>query len=167
MIKLEDRINILKLGLENHDTFGDSELKIQLKDLKVLNENMLCCLFYPYSTNSIDVKIEIGAIMGFISGFFKGDELDGVSFAYYTVRAYDKSNKEILFAISSKETAELIEKGNSVEWLKSTIFQENTYDFRLCQAKRIISEIENSLREKTNKVLSQFWSKLVKQDIRE
>jgi len=164
MYKLVDIINILKFGLENRDKFGDSEKKIQLKDLKVLNENTLCCLFYPYSTNSIDVKVEIGAIMGFFSGFFKGDEFDGVSFAYYAVRAFDKSDKEILYAISSKDTAELIGKGNSIDWLKSTIFQENTDDYRLSQAKRIISEIENSLREIVKKVLNSnfghdWWNK--------
>jgi len=38
-------------------------------------------------------------------------------------------------------------KGNSLDWMKSSIFQENTEDYRLSVAKKQISEIENALRE--------------------
>lgn len=138
---------IIRMGLENLDAFEGGQKKVKVKNIGVMNKNTLICEFMPYSQISLDVKIEIGTIMSFFYGFLKEDEFKNVDFKYFAVRAYGQNGDEILYAISSKETAATIGKGNSIDWLKSTWFQENTPDYRLSIAKRIISEIETALRE--------------------
>jgi hypothetical protein len=164
MFRLQKVIEITKLGLENLDTLSEGSKKIRVINVSVINEDTLCCDFYSNSDNSIDIKMEIATIMGFFSGFFRNDGFEGISFANYAVKAFDRNNVELIYAISSKSTAELIGKGNSINWLKSTLFQENTADYRLAQTKRIIAEIENCLRELVKTKLHQqfgdnWWDK--------
>lgn len=147
MNKLEDIIGIMKFGLENLDIICNGGKKVRVIDIFIVNEDTLCCNFFPYTENSLDIKVEIASIMGFLNGIFRNDEYQGISFSHYAVKAFDRNNVELIYAISSKTTAELIGTGNSIDWLKSTLFQENTDDYRLAQSKRIISEIENCLRE--------------------
>lgn len=153
----------LKSGLENFDLLVESRKKVFVKDLAILNENTIECKFYSYSENSIDVKAEIATIIGFMHGFLKEDSFENLEITYYAARAYDKNDIEILSALSYKDTAKLIGHGNSIDWLKSTLFIENTNDYRLGIAKRIISEIEISLRYIIDSILSEkygndWWS---------
>lgn len=150
-------ITWLKSGLENFDIFVQSRKKVLVKDLAILNENTIECKFYSYSENSIDIKSEIALIIGFMYGFLKDGSFENLEISYYAVRAYDKNDIEILNALSFKDTAKLIGQGNSIDWLKSTLFVENTKDYRLGIAKRIISEIENSLRHVIVNVLSKKY----------
>jgi len=164
MVRLQDIIGIIKFGLENLATLSEGSKKVRVIDVSIINVDTLCCEFYSNSANSIDIKMEIISIMGFFNGFFRNDGFEGISFAYYAVKAFDRNNVELLYAISSKSTAELIGKGNSIDWLKSTLFQENTDDYRLAQSKRIIAEIENCLRELVRKKLHEqfgdnWWDK--------
>lgn len=161
-INLSSIINTIKLGLENLDKLNGSKQKIRVKDINLMNEDSLVCEFYPYKENSTDNKIEISTIMGFFNGFFRDDPYDGIRFKYYTARAYDKDDVELLYALSSKESAEQIGKGNSIDWMKSTIFQENTNDYQLAIAKKIISKIEITFRKVIKDVLSKkIWCRLV------
>lgn len=153
----------LKTGLENYDILVESRKKVSMKDLTILNENTIECKFYSYSENSIDVKGEIATIIGFMYSFLKEDSFENLEICYYAARAYDKNDIEILNALSYKDAAKLIGQGNSIDWLKSTLFTENTNDYRLGMAKRIISEIENSLRHIIESVLfekygSDWWN---------
>jgi len=127
--------------------FSNNCKEINVKDVYLLNEDTLCCDFYPVSRNSYDIKLEIAPIMGCFNGIFRDMNYENVNLLNYAVRAFDENNNEILYALSTKTAAELIGKGGSIEWLASTFFQINTEDFRLSQAKQIISEIENGLRE--------------------
>ncbi|MFA8433399.1 MAG: YecA family protein [Marinifilaceae bacterium] len=140
-------ISFLKNGLKNINAVNKEVENISVKEIKLLNGKTLECQFYALLDNSIDVKTEISSVMGVLHGFFKDDSFENMRIDYYAVRAYDKSDNEIMYAISSKESASLIGNGNSIEWLKSTIFQENTKDYRLAIAKRQISDIENALRK--------------------
>ncbi|MGO4906305.1 SEC-C domain-containing protein [Flavobacterium sp. W20_MBD1_R3] len=153
----------LKSGLENYDKLLESRKKILVKGLTILNENTIECKFYSYSENSIDVKGEIATIIGFMHGFLKEDSFENLKINYYAARAYDKNDIEILNALSYKDTAKQIGQGNSIDWLKSTLFTENTNDYRLGIAKRIISEIEISLRYAIESILfekygSDWWN---------
>lgn len=177
-ITISSILDILKFGLQNLDILTDDTRKVQVKEISILNKDSIECKIFPYKTNSIDIKLEIGTIMGFLYGFFKDDSFsDTLKPDYFAVRAYNEQEKEILYAISSIETAGLISNGNSIDWLKSTLFQENTADYRLGIAKKQISEIENSLRYIIVDILSSkykydWWnnsvggklSKLVKSD---
>jgi hypothetical protein len=156
-ITLSSLIKTIKLGLENLDKLNGSKQKIRVREIKLMNEDTLVCEFYPYKENSTDIKIEIATIMGFFNGFFRDDPYDGIRFRYYAVRAYDKEDIELLYALSSKASAEQIGTGNSIDWMKSTIFQENTNEYRLGIAKKIISEIEITFREVIKDILSKKY----------
>ena len=152
-VSIESILSVLKLGLENLDALQGADKKVKVKELSIMNLDTLSCQFYSYSDNSTDIKVEIATIMGFFNGFFKDDSFENVDFKNYAARAFDENDKELLYAISSKQAAQLIGDGNSIDWLKSTLFQENTSDYRLGIAKRIISEIENSLRTAVKDIL--------------
>ncbi len=153
-IPLDSIISFIRFGLENLDALEGSDKKVRVKEISIINIDTLQCQFYSYSENSIDIKVEIVTIMGFFNGFFKDDSFANVDFKHYAVRAYDQTDKELLYALSSKKTAQLLGEGNSIEWLKSTLFQENTNDYRLGIAKRIISEVENTIRHVVKDILS-------------
>lgn len=147
MITIENLTQIVSAGLKTIHIFNDRCKAIKLKDVSLLNEDTLCCSFYPIAKNSNDIKLEIASIMGFFNGFFRDTKYENINLNYYVVRAYDIEDNEILNALSTKLATEYIAKGRSIEWLKLTLFQENPEDYRLSQAKQIISEIENGLRE--------------------
>lgn len=152
--KIEDKefsvskiLSLLKTALQNLNLVDKEVSNVAVKKVDLLNNKTLECQFYANSNNSIDIKIEAGAVMGALHGFFKDDSFKNIQLNYYTVRAFNKENVELMYVISSKEVAALVGQGNSLDWMKSSIFQENTLDYRLSVAKRQISEIENALRE--------------------
>jgi hypothetical protein len=152
--KIEDKefsipgiLSLLKTALQNLNIVDKEVSNVAVKKVDLLNNKTLECQFYANSNNSIDVKIEAAAVMGAIHGFFKDDSFKNMQLNYYAVRAFDKQDSELMYVISSKEVAALIGQGDSVDWMKSSIFQENTTDYRLSVAKKQISEIENALRK--------------------
>lgn len=144
---VDEIISFLEIGLKNINTVNSKVSNISVKQIKILNGKTLECQFYAETENSIDVKAEISSVMGALHGFFKDDSFKNIRLDYYAVRAYNNSDIEIMYAISSKESAALIGNGKAIDWMKSTIFQENTKDYRLAIAKRQISDIENALRK--------------------
>ncbi len=147
MITVKNLTIMVKGTLKTLHFFNSDCKEINIKDVYLLNEDTLCCDFYPVSENSYDIKLEMAPILGCFNSFFRNKQYENINLKNYAVRAYDKEDNEVLYAISSKAKAELIGEGGSIEWLTSAFFQENTADFRLGQAKQIISEIENGLRE--------------------
>lgn len=147
MITIDNLTEVVNFGLKTIHIFNINCKEVNVKNVSIINEDTLCCSFYPRSRKSNDIKLEIASIMGFLNGLFREANYENININYYAVRAYDNHDIEILNALSTKEAAEYIGKGRSIEWLKLTLFQENTDDYRLSQAKQIISEIENGLRE--------------------
>lgn len=147
MITIENLTKMVSGALKTLHFFNSNCKEINVKDVYLLNEDTLCCDFYPVSRNSYDIKLEMAPILGCFNSYFRNKQYENVNLKNYAIRAYDGEENEILYAISSKTKAELIGEGGSIEWLTSAFFQENTEDFRLGQAKQIISEIENALRE--------------------
>ncbi len=147
MITIENLTLMVSATLKTMYIFNNNFKAINVKDVYLINEDTLCCDFYPTSRNSYDIKLELAPIMGCFNSIFRDNQYQNVNLRNYAVRAYDEDDNELLYALSTKNAAELIGKGGSVEWLTSTYFQINTEDFRLTQAKQIISEIENGLRE--------------------
>ncbi|MGX1639952.1 hypothetical protein [Sphingobacterium sp. NPDC055431] len=152
LITRKNLISFIKLCIESNHMFNTNSPKYKIKDLKVKNVDTLECTFYSKSSESLEIKKEIAGIMGYFNGFFRNNDYINIEFKYYCVSAIDEDNNELLYAISSKQTAELIGK-NGIEWLKLTYFQENTNDYRIAQAKVLIAEVENTLRETICKVL--------------
>ena len=140
-------LSFLEVGLKNINSVNRNVPNIAVKQIRLLNSKTLECQFYAKFENSLDIKTEISSIMGALHGFFKDDSFENLKLNYYAVRAYDQSDNEILYALSSIEAAAMIGNGNVIDWMKSTIFQENTKDYRIGIAKRQIYEIENSLRK--------------------
>lgn len=140
-------LSLLKTALQNLNIVNKEVSNVSVKKVDVLNNKTLECQFYAKSDNSIDVKIEAGEVMGALHGFFKDDSFKNIKLDYYAVRAFNNEDSEIMYVISSKNVAALVGQGNSLDWIKSSIFQENTTDYRLSVAKKQISEIENALRE--------------------
>lgn len=149
MITIENLTQMVSGTLKTIHIFNNNCKQINVKNVSLLNEDTLYCEFYPTSKNSNDIKLEISSIMGCFNGIFRNNQYENVNLKNYAVKAYDKNDNEILYALSTKSTAELIGKEKSIEWFMQTLFQENTEDYRLAQAKQIISEIENGLREIT------------------
>jgi hypothetical protein len=143
----------LKTGLEHLDTFQDNVKNVNVKQITLMNEDTLLCEFYPLGLHSFEVKQEMAVIMSFLSAFFKDDPYEGIYFRYFASRALDQQEDELMYSVSSRASAATISNGNSIEWLRTTLFQENTHDYRLSRAKTIISDIENAIRTVIKKIL--------------
>jgi len=131
----------------------------------VLNNSVIQCQFYPYAEESIDIKNEIVFIMGFLASFFRA-EFRLKNIQNFAVQAYSEEDVEIMYALSPLQAADWISEGRAIEWLKNTLFQENTVDHRMMIAKRQISWLENSLREVIAKICTQnfgnnWWNNCV------
>ncbi len=127
--------------------FKQSEQKIRVKSVKLLNNMALSCEFYPYATTSADIKVEIGGIMSFLAVFLKDTPSLPITINDLAVSAYTTDDEQIMYAMSSIATAELITQEKPLEWLANTYFQDASEDFRQSRAKTLISEIENALRK--------------------
>ena len=154
-VSISQICDLVKNGLKQKSLHSNSGTeKFRIKSVKLMNNNMILCEFYPYSKSTMDIKTEIGYIMSFLYSFFNNNEFVPSEIQNFGVRAYFKSEEEVMYAISSKETCKYISEGKPIEWLKNTIFQDNSDDFRMTQAKSKISEIENSLRKVVCRILS-------------
>ncbi len=153
-ISTKELLGLIRFGLENLNALENNSKKINTKGIGILNNSTIECKFYPYSQFSIDIKSEIARIMEFIYSFLNDNVFWNKKTNYIAIRAYDKNENEIIYAISSFQNAKFIANGKTIEWLNGTIFQDNTKEYRLSIAKKQISEIENSLRHVINNVLS-------------
>lgn len=59
---IENLLSIIKFTLKNMGLINPELKNIQIKELKVNNEDTLCCQFYPYSSSSLEIKREICGI---------------------------------------------------------------------------------------------------------
>ncbi|HYG15585.1 MAG TPA: hypothetical protein VEC12_07505, partial [Bacteroidia bacterium] len=137
--------SFMKLGLTSLEIISPGAKTINVKDLKLINDNSIECHFYTKYNNSIDIKTEVSTIVGFLYGFTKNTIYNGIKIKYFSTKAYDTFDTEVMYSISHLNSAKLISDGDSMDWLKSTLFQENTSEYRLGLAKKMIYEIENSL----------------------
>jgi hypothetical protein len=104
----------------------------------------------------MEIKVEIGFIMSMIVAFWRDNPHVPQDIRSFAGRAFNSQNEELMYAISSRETAELMCEGKSIEWIQNTIFHDNSDDHRVTLAKRQISEIENALRKVVCEVLTKF-----------
>lgn len=172
MLPLPQLFQFIKSSLETQSAVpNDQNKKIRVKNVNIINDDTLLCEFYPYSNKSMDIKLEIGFIMPLLASFWKGNHHVPQNIQNFAVRAFSDQDEELMYAISSRESAELMGEGEPIEWLQKTIFQDNSDDHRVTIAKRQISEIENALREVICDVLNknygaQWWNNRVGRRIR-
>lgn len=146
-ISTDELLKIIHFGLENLATLAPKLKSIRVKNVSLSSVNTILCEFYSNFTRALEVKQEIGPLIGFLSGLLKDDIYKDIKINYFAVKAYSDNDTELLFAISTRAAATAAGEGNSIEWLKNTYFQENTPDYRLSRAKTFVSDIENSLRK--------------------
>ncbi len=153
IITLKNMTDTAKLHLNTLATGVDSTKKIVVKSIDMMN-SILVATFYPNSRDSIGIKIEACQIIAYLSSLFDGEEkLGEFGITHFSVRGLDDNDDEIMYAISSKESAQFARNGQSVEWLTHTLFQDNTDETRLSQAKTMISRVEKGLRSIISHVL--------------
>ncbi|BAP54805.1 hypothetical protein THII_0508 [Thioploca ingrica] len=162
---IHDLCEVASLGLSQQSAYPDENKKIKIKKLSLLNNSVIQCQFYPYAEESIDIKNEIAFIMDFLASFFRA-EFRLKNIQNFAVQAYSEEDVEIMYALSSLQAADWISEGRAIEWLRNTLFQENTVDHRMMIAKRQISWLENSLREVIAKICTQnfgnnWWNNCV------
>ncbi len=167
---IHDLCEAASLGLSQQSAYTDENKKIKIKKISWLNNSIVECQFYPYAKESNDIKSEIAFIMGFLASFFN-EEFRLKELKNFAVRAYLEKDKEIMYAISSIQAADWISEGRAIEWLKNTLFEENTADHRMFLAKRQISWLENAIREVIAKICTKnfgkdWWDKCISDDIR-
>ena len=166
-MSLDQVFQFLKDGIENESPDqSHPDRKCRVKGIRIINNDTVVCEFYPYSTKSMEIKVEIGSIMPMIVAFWRDNPHVPQDIRNFAVRAFNSQNEELMYAISSRETAELMCEGKSIEWIQNTIFQDNSDDHRVTLAKRQISEIENALRVIVCEVLAnsrgpQWWDQYV------
>lgn len=141
--------------------------KFRIKSIELLNVETLVCKFFALSSDPVMIKGELYSIMKAMAHFLK-EEFNQDFIKYYAVQAVDKDEDELFYAITSKMVAL---KNDPLEWSKSSQIVENTPEFRIGQAKRKISEIENASRSLICSILesksSNWWNELVPEKSRE
>jgi len=153
IITLKNMTDTAKLHLNTLASGVDSTKKIVVKSIDMMN-SILVATFYPNSRDSIGIKIEACQIIAYLSGLFDGEEkLGEFGITHFSARGLDDNDDEIMYAVSSKESARFARNGQSVEWLTHTLFQDNTDENRLSQAKTMISRVEKGLRSIISHVL--------------
>ena len=159
---ISEILNLLKesLSIKHYFDVSNTEKKLEIKKVNLLNNsNIIECHYYSNLNNSFDIKIEMGGIMSFISSFLKDDinNILGKDVLFFAIRAFNKSDQELMYVICSKKDAKLITEGNAIEWMKLCHFQENTNDYRISIAKKQIYEIEQGLRILVSRTLNNFY----------
>jgi hypothetical protein len=146
-ITLEGFLSLVQTGLEHVNLFAAGAEKVNVKAVTLVNGgDTILVEFYARHSKSFDIKVEIGFIMSFLSGLLKDDLYKDNSIKMFGVKAFSPDDVEILYAVNTKAGAAASADGNSIGWLKTTLFQENTPDYRLARAKTMISEMETGLR---------------------
>jgi hypothetical protein len=140
-------LGLVKFALENLGILSDRVKSINVKDIRLMNGgDTLVCDYYSRHAQSLDIKMEMAGIMGCLNGLFKGDPYDCVTIDYFSAIAYNDQGEEMMSVVSSRVAASSVST-NSIEWVRTSMFTENTSDYRLSRAKSIISDIENALRQ--------------------
>lgn len=148
---IDTLLSLIKNGIEKMDLFAPGANASKVKNVLLANGGDTVVVgFYAKHRRSLDIKTEIANITGFLSATLKGDLYKSINIKYLGVRAYDEDDLELMYAVCSRNTAE-ITKGNLLEWIRLAWFQENTPDYRQARAKTIISDIENALRKAISK----------------
>jgi hypothetical protein len=152
-ITLKIMTDTAKLHLNTLASGVDSTKKIVVKSIDMMN-GILVATFCPDSRDSIVIKIEVCQIVAYLSSLFDGEEkLGEFGITHFSARGLDDDDDEIMYAVSSKESARFARNGQSIEWLTHTLFQDNTDENRLSQAKVRISRVEKGLRSIISHVL--------------
>jgi hypothetical protein len=149
-ITIDQSIKFLEFGFSNYSKLSGSKSKFIINKIYYSQQNTLVVEHITMKKDPMDIKIELGEIISFIGSFYLSETTEGLEYEtplFFAAMALNEKKDKLIYAVSSHDSARNIMKGNSIEWLKNTIFEDQTSDFLLTQAKLKISKIENALRE--------------------
>lgn len=166
-LSAESLLSVIVFGLEHGGILVRNNIKVNVKTVSFANGgDTILVDFYAQHPKSNDIKGEIAYIMSYLFSFLKNDAYNEFHIKMFAARALDKSGIEIMYAINNRDAAEAIINGKAIEWYKTTIFQENTVDYRLSRAKTMISDIENGMRKAISKTYesklgAEWWDAVI------
>jgi|GEM_PF-1478234 len=172
-LSLEELIKLAVEGFEMLQDSGQIEPReLELSSLEVLNDSVLVASIVPSVSDSIGIKIEACTVMSFMSGFFDDDFALPPNIRNLGVRAFTDDGDELMYVLSSRETARYCGQGQAIEWLRNSLFQDNTLEHRVARAKMLISRIETGLRIAVAMRLEQshgtdWWAGAVQETIKD
>jgi len=150
----ESFFGLVEVGLKTMHLYSDAQ-SVNATRVYEMN-NALIVEFVPQSYETLDIKLELAAVMGFLHGLLK-EEYDYESrFSNFCGKAITTENEELMYVVCSPRVAGYIGEGRSIEWLRNSHFQINTPEQRLTMAKTRVSRIENGLRELIDVVLTEL-----------
>jgi len=110
---------LIKLAVEGFGMLqGSGQIEppeLELSSMVVLNDSVLVALIVP--SDSIGIKIEACTVMSFMSGFFEDDFALPPNIRSLGVRAFTSDGDELMYVLSSRETARYCGQGRAIEWL--------------------------------------------------
>lgn len=149
-ITIDQSIKFLEFGFSNYSKLSNSKSKFKINRIYYSQQNTLVVEYITTKKEPVDVKVELGEIISFIGSFYLSETIEGPEYEipmFFAAMALNENKHKLIYAVSSHDAARNIMKGNSIEWLKNTIFEDQTSDFLITQAKLKVSKIENALRE--------------------
>lgn len=155
-IPIIESIKFLEYGFKNYSKLSDSKHSYNVNRIFFSQQNALVVEYITNKTDPMDIKIELGEIISFIGSFYLSNK-DDTQYELpnlFAATALDNNKNKLIYVISSHSAATSIMRGNPIEWLKNSIFEDQSKENLMIQAKRTISRIEISLRKTIYKILS-------------
>ena len=148
-MQIEDTLELLKLGLMIYKPENNSKQPYNIKSIDYINHNSIVVIYTTNKIDRLDIRIEIAELMSFVASFYlvSDDDIKIELPKNISIKALNQTNDQLMYAISSIETAKYITEGRPIEWMKNSIFEDTTEEFLIQNAKRLISKIENALRD--------------------
>lgn len=157
-IPVSQSLEFLKEGFSNYAALTSTDKSFNMVRLYFSQQTALVFEYISDRKSSLDLKVEVGEIISFMGGFYLGKTETDVEMDVpltFAVSVLDDDGTQLMYAVSSHDATRHIMKGNSIEWIKNTHFEDTTGDHLLTRAKQKISMIESSLRKVIYAVLHQ------------
>lgn len=159
----------LKFGIMSTKSCADQVSNIQISNI-YRKQNILVLEFEPFSVDTMGMKTECAQVMQFAINLLS-DEFspENLNIDNITVRGLNKKKQELMYVSSSIQTATFLKENRIVEWLKFSIFNDNSEETILSHSKIKISRIEIGLRNIIKKILADaygedWWNQLSKKN---
>jgi len=148
-MQIHDTLGFLKLGLISYKPHPNSIQSHKINSVDYINHNTIVVTYTTSKLDRLDIRSEMAELMSFTASFYLlPDEKSEMEIPKsISIKAQNANKDQLMYVVSSIETAQYITKGRPIEWIKNSMFEDTTDEFLLQNAKRLISKIENALRE--------------------
>jgi hypothetical protein len=165
-IPVSQSLDFLKFGFDNYGKLSNSDKSFNIKNIYYSQQTTAVIEFKTKKKTPMDIKIDLGEIISFIGSFYLSDDENSSNYEVpllFAAIAFNSNDDKLIYALSTHAAAKCIMNGDPIGWIKSTIFEDQTFEALLTQAKVKISRIEQALRKV---IYNQFqthnkWNKLL------